>query len=178
MHFTCHSLFLDSIRYRAIGVLHRVFMPANSSLRLCFPHPFRKDRPCDVARQPWDRDGVSDFADRHSYSRHPPRGHGHQRPTGLGQGRDRRPRWRRYLDHWIFVVARHLAGHTQLSTGATWHTFVWPAYEELSAPTRHFLGWLALDSSVVAMGLLSVLGYVASGRIRDADSSPCNKPRP
>lgn len=53
---------------------------------------------------------------------------------------------------------------TQVSTGASWHTFVWQSSEELFAPTRHFLIWVA-GFGLAAIGLLGALGYVAAVRI-------------
>lgn len=46
----------------------------------------------------------------------------------------------------------------------SWHTFVWQASEELFAPIRHFLTWMAVFS-LVAVGLMTSLGYLAANRI-------------
>jgi signal transduction histidine kinase len=46
----------------------------------------------------------------------------------------------------------------------SWHTFVWQASDELFAPIRHFLTWVAVFS-LVAVGLMTSLGYLAANRI-------------
>ncbi len=49
-------------------------------------------------------------------------------------------------------------------TKGSWHTFVWQASDELFAPIRHFLTWMAVFS-LVAVGLMTSLGYLAANRI-------------
>ena len=49
-------------------------------------------------------------------------------------------------------------------TKGSWHTFVWQASDELFAPIRHFLTWMALFS-LLAVGLMTTLGYLAAHRI-------------
>ncbi len=49
-------------------------------------------------------------------------------------------------------------------TKGSWHTFVWQASDELFAPIRHFLTWMAIFS-LVAVGLMTSLGYLAANRI-------------
>ncbi len=46
----------------------------------------------------------------------------------------------------------------------SWHTFVWQASDELFAPIRHFLTWMAVFS-LIAVGLMTSLGYLAANRI-------------
>jgi signal transduction histidine kinase len=46
----------------------------------------------------------------------------------------------------------------------SWHTFVWQASDELFAPIHHFLTWMAVFS-LVAVGLMTSLGYLAAHRI-------------
>lgn len=46
----------------------------------------------------------------------------------------------------------------------SWHSFVWQASDELFAPIRHFLTWMALFS-LVSVGLMAALGYLAANRI-------------
>ncbi len=46
----------------------------------------------------------------------------------------------------------------------SWHSFVWQASDELFAPIRHFLTWMAL-CSLLAVGLMTALGYLAAHRI-------------
>src|SRR5262249_49248384 len=53
--------------------------------------------------------------------------------------------------------------NSELGKGS-WHTFVWQASDELFAPIRHFLIWMAVFS-LVAVGLMTSLGYLAAKRI-------------
>ena len=46
----------------------------------------------------------------------------------------------------------------------SWHTFVWQASDELFAPIHHFLTWMAVFS-LVSVGLMASLGYLAANRI-------------
>ena len=55
------------------------------------------------------------------------------------------------------------ATNSELGKGS-WHTFVWQASDELFAPIRHFLIWMAVFS-LVAVGLMTSLGYLAAKRI-------------
>ncbi|HET8759562.1 MAG TPA: cache domain-containing protein, partial [Nitrospiria bacterium] len=53
---------------------------------------------------------------------------------------------------------------TLASTGTSWHTFAWQSTDELFAPTRRLLAWVA-GIGLAAIGLLGTLGYVAAIRI-------------
>ncbi|HYM87913.1 MAG TPA: HAMP domain-containing protein, partial [Nitrospiraceae bacterium] len=55
------------------------------------------------------------------------------------------------------------ATNSNLDKGS-WHTFVWQASDELFAPIRHFLTWMAVFS-LIAVGLMTSLGYLAANRI-------------
>src|SRR6266850_189025 len=55
------------------------------------------------------------------------------------------------------------ATDSDLDNGS-WHTFVWQASDELFAPIRHFLTWMAVFS-LIAVGLMTSLGYLAANRI-------------
>lgn len=55
------------------------------------------------------------------------------------------------------------ATNGDLSKGS-WHSFVWQASDELFAPIRHFLTWMAFFS-LVSVGLMAALGYLAANRI-------------
>jgi len=46
----------------------------------------------------------------------------------------------------------------------SWHTFVWQSSVELFAPIHHFLTWMAVFS-LIAVGLMTTLGYLAANRI-------------
>lgn len=154
---------MDRIRYRAIGVLHRVFDAREYLAPSLFPirfgntgHVMLLDSHGTVMACPILPTGtrLSDThlvglvtTPQHGWVKAESDGHGGQGVSIIG-----------------FSALPGTSRVTRVSTGSTWHSFVWQAAEELSAPTHHFLGWLA-GFSVVAMGLLSVLGYVASGRI-------------
>ncbi len=55
------------------------------------------------------------------------------------------------------------ATNSDLGNGS-WHTFVWQSSDELFAPIRHFLTWMAIFS-LIAVGLMTSLGYLAANRI-------------
>ena len=154
---------MDRIRYRAIGVLHRIFDAREYLAPSLFPIRFGKtghvmllDSQGTVMACPILPTG-SRLADANliglvtgplpGWVKANSDGHGGQGLAVIG-----------------FSSLPGTSHVTRASTGSTWHTFVWQASEELSAPTHHFLGWLA-GFSVVAMGLLGILGYVTSGRI-------------
>jgi len=154
---------MDRIRYRAIGVLHRVFDAREYLAPSLFPIRFGKtghvmllDSQGTVMACPILPTG-SRLADTNlirlvtapqaGWVKANSDGHGGQGLSVIG-----------------FSALPGTSHLTRASTGASWHTFVWQAAEELSAPTHHFLGWLA-GFGLVAMGLLGILGYVASGRI-------------
>lgn len=53
---------------------------------------------------------------------------------------------------------------TRASTGLLWHSFAWQASDEIFAPTRSLLVWIA-SAGLLAMGLLGSIGYYAAHRI-------------
>lgn len=53
---------------------------------------------------------------------------------------------------------------TKASTGVLWHSFAWQASDEIFAPTRSLLLWIA-SAGFLAMGLLGSIGYYAAHRI-------------
>lgn len=55
------------------------------------------------------------------------------------------------------------ATNGDLSKGS-WHSFVWQASDELFAPIHHLLTWMAVFS-LVSIGLMASLGYLAANRI-------------
>lgn len=55
------------------------------------------------------------------------------------------------------------ATNGSLELGA-WHTFVWQSSDELFAPIRHLMLWMVI-LALVALGLLATLGYLAASRI-------------
>jgi len=154
---------MDRIRYRAIGVLHRVFDAREYLAPALFPIRFGKtghvmllDSQGIVMACPILPTGIrlSDplliplvTGGNPGWVKAGSDGHGGNATSIIG-----------------FAPLPGTSRLTRLSTEATWHTFVWQASEELSAPTHHFLVWL-VGFGAVAMGLLGILGYVASGRI-------------
>ncbi len=154
---------MDNIRYRAVGVLHRVFDAKEYLGPSLFPIRFGKTGHvmlidsngivmlCPIlptgVRLP-DADLVGLVTPLQSaWVKAPTDGHGGQSTSIIG-----------------FSPLPGTSRLTRLSTGTTWHTFVWEASEELFAPTRHFFGWVA-GFGLVALALLGALGYVASVRI-------------
>lgn len=154
---------MDRIRYRAIGVLHRVFDAREFLAPSLFPIRFGKTGHVMLL----DSQGTVMACPI--------------LPTGIRISDTRlvekvvnlQPGWVKAESDGHGGVGISIIGFsslpgtsrlTRLSTGQSWHTFVWQASDELSAPTHHFLGWLA-GFSVVAIGLLGILGYVESGRI-------------
>jgi signal transduction histidine kinase len=154
---------MDRIRYRAIGVLHRVFDAREYLAPALFPIRFGKtghvmllDSQGIVMACPILPTGIqlSDpsliplvTGGHAGWLKAGSDGHGGNATSIIG-----------------YAPLPGTSRLTKLSTETTWHTFVWQASEELSAPTHHFLVWL-VGFGAVAMGLLGVLGYVASGRI-------------
>jgi signal transduction histidine kinase len=53
---------------------------------------------------------------------------------------------------------------TQISTGQTWHMFVWQSSEEVFAPIEHFFKWTAAFG-LLGVAMLVALGYIAANRI-------------
>ncbi|MBD0306064.1 MAG: HAMP domain-containing protein [Nitrospiraceae bacterium] len=154
---------MDSIRYRAIGVLHRVFDAKEYLGPSLFPIRFGKtghvmliDSNGIVMLCPILPTGVKLADDdliglvtplQAGWVKAPTDGHGGRSTSIIG--------------HSPLPGTSRL---TRQSTGATWHTFVWEASEELFAPTRHFFAWVA-GFGLVALALLAALGYGASVHI-------------
>ena len=154
---------MDSIRYRAIGVLHRVFDAKEYLGTSLFPIRFGKtghvmliDSNGIVMLCPIlptggrlaDNDLIGLVTPLHvGWVKAPTDGHGGRSTSIIG-----------------YSPLPGTSRLTRQSTGATWHTFVWEASEELFAPTRHFFAWVA-GFGLVALALLAALGYAASVRI-------------
>ncbi|HJU05911.1 MAG TPA: ATP-binding protein [Nitrospiraceae bacterium] len=154
---------MDSIRYRAIGVLHRVFDAKEYLGPSLFPIRFGKTGhvmlidshgivmlcpilPTGVRLADTDLIGLVTPV-QSGWVKASTDGHGGQSTSIIG-----------------FSPLPGTSRLTRQSTGSTWHTFVWEASEELFAPTRHFFGWVA-GFGLLALALLATLGYVASVRI-------------
>ena len=154
---------MDSIRYRAVGVLHRVFDAKEYLGPSLFPIRFGKTGHimlidshgtvmlCPIlptgVRLP-DKDLVGSVTPAQTgWVKAPTDGHGGQSTSIIG-----------------YSMLPGTSRLTRQSTDTTWHTFVWEASDELFAPTRHFFAWVA-GFGLLALALLATLGYVASVRI-------------
>lgn len=155
---------MDRIRYEAVGVLHRVidakefFSPSIAPIRFGKTgHVMLIDHRGIVVTCPILPTGVP-LSDARliplvtplqpGWVSAPSDGHGGTSSSIIG---------------FAPVLETSRATNGDLSTGS-WHTFVWQASDELFAPIRHLLAWMALFS-LVSVGLMASLGYVAANRI-------------
>ncbi|MGH7255752.1 MAG: cache domain-containing protein, partial [Nitrospirales bacterium] len=161
--FTLSLPILDSIRYEAVGVLHRVYDAAEFFAPLVHPIRFGKtghvmiiDSAGRVLSCPILPTGTTlSDADlipmvtkpQPGWVRAPSDGHGHTGTSIIG-----------------FASLPATSRITAQATGRRWHTFVWQSSTELFGPVQHLLGWISVFGAV-AVGLLVILGYVAAGRI-------------
>jgi len=155
---------MDRIRYGAIGVLHRVIdakeliSPSISPIRFGKTgHVMLIDHRGIVMSCPILPTGVP-LSDaqliplvtplRPGWVSAPSDGHGGQSTSLIG-----------------FAPVPETSRATNDDRGkGSWHTFVWQASDELFAPIRHLLIWMAIFS-LVAVGLMTSLGYLAAHRI-------------
>ena len=155
---------MDRIRYGAVGVLHRVIdakeliSPSISPIRFGKTgHVMLIDHRGIVMSCPILPTGVQ-LADAQliplvtplqpGWVSAPSDGHGGQSTSIIG-----------------FAPMPETSRATNSDRGKdSWHTFVWQASDELFAPIRHFLTWMAVFS-LVAVGLMTSLGYLAANRI-------------
>ena len=155
---------MDRIRYGAVGVLHRVIdakeliSPSISPIRFGKTgHVMLIDHRGIVMSCPILPTGVR-LSDAQliplvtpfqpGWVSAPSDGHGGQSTSIIG---------------FAPVPETSRATNGDLGKGS-WHTFVWQASDELFAPIRHFLTWMAVFS-LVAVGLMTSLGYLAANRI-------------
>jgi two-component system, NtrC family, sensor kinase len=155
---------MDRIRYEAVGVIHRVIdakeliSPSISPIRFGKTgHVMLIDHRGIVMSCPILPTGVR-ISDAQlipfvtplhpGWVSAPSDGHGGQSTSIIG---------------FAPVPETSRATNGDLDKGS-WHTFVWQASDELFAPIRHFLTWMALFS-LVAVGLMTSLGYLAAHRI-------------
>ena len=155
---------MDRIRYGAIGVIHRVidakdfFSPSIAPIRFGKTgHVMLIDHRGIVISCPILPTGVS-LSDAQliplvtplqpGWVSAPSDGHGGQSRSIIG---------------YAPVPETSRATNGDLSKGS-WHSFVWQASDELFAPIRHLLTWMAVFS-LVSVGLMASLGYLAANRI-------------
>ena len=155
---------MDRIRYEAVGVLHRVIdakeliSPSISPIRFGKTgHVMLIDHRGIVMSCPILPTGVA-LSDAQliplvtplepGWVSAPSDGHGGQSTSIIG---------------FAPMPETSRATYSDLGKGS-WHTFVWQASDELFAPIRHFLTWMALFS-LLAVGLMTSLGYLAANRI-------------
>jgi two-component system, NtrC family, sensor kinase len=155
---------MDRIRYEAVGVLHRVIdakeliSPSISPIRFGKTgHVMLIDHRGIVMSCPILPTGVplSDARliplvtpPQPGWVSAPSDGHGGQSTSLIG---------------FAPVPETSRATNSDMGKGS-WHTFVWQASDELFAPIRHFLTWMAVFS-LIAVGLMTSLGYLAANRI-------------
>lgn len=161
--FTLSVPVMDSIRYEAIGVLHRIldakefFSPSIAPIRFGKTgHVMLIDSRGIVMNCPILPTGVR-LADTAliplvtplspGWVNAPSDGHGGRTSSIIG-----------------FAPLPETSRATNGSSDTAWHTFVWQSSSELFAPIRHLFTWLSVFG-LVAVGLLIMLGSFAAGRI-------------
>jgi signal transduction histidine kinase len=155
---------MDSLRYEAVGVLHRVidakefFSPSTQPIRFGKTgHVMLIDSRGIVMSCPILPTGVS-LSDTSlvplvtplhpGWTNAPSDGHGGSSSSIIG-----------------FAPLPETSRNTNGSLeGGSWHTFVWQSSDELFAPIKHLFTWMTVFGSI-AVGLLATLGYLAATRI-------------
>ncbi|MBI3357870.1 MAG: HAMP domain-containing protein, partial [Nitrospirae bacterium] len=162
--FTISLPVMDSLRYEAVGVLHRVidakefFSPSTHVIRFGKTgHVMLIDSRGIVMSCPILPTGVS-LSDRNliplvtplhtGWVEAPSDGHGGQSTSIIG---------------FAPLPETSRATNGSLENGS-WHTFVWQSSDELFAPIQHLFTWVTVFGTV-AIALLASLGYVAASRI-------------
>ena len=162
--FTLSLPVMDSVRYEAVGVVHRILDAKEFLAPLTHPIRFGKtghvmliDSRGVVMSCPILPTGVR-LADAEliplvtrlqpGWVNAPSDGHG---------GRTR-----------SIIGFAHLPETSRITGGSldagAWHTFVWQSSDELFAPVQHLLTWISVFG-LAAVGLLVSLGYFAATRI-------------
>lgn len=162
--FTISLPIMDSLRYEAVGVLHRVidakefFSPSTEPIRFGKTgHVMLIDSRGIVMSCPILPTGVS-LSDSRLISLVTPLQPGWTRAPSDGHGGDSSS-----------IIGFAPLPETSRATkgsleGGSWHTFVWQSSEELFSPIRHLFTWMTVFG-LIAMGLLATLGYLAATRI-------------
>lgn len=161
--FTVALPIMDSLRYEAIGVLQRIydakefFAPSIDIIRFGKTgHVMLIDSRGVVLSCPILPTGTS-ISDtrliplvtpqRAGWTPAPSDGHGGTESSIIG-----------------FAPLSNTRQITEISTGQTWHMFVWQSSEEVFAPIEHFFKWIAAFG-LLGVTLLVTLGYIAANRI-------------
>lgn len=155
---------MDSLRYEAVGVLHRVidakefFSPSTQPIRFGKTgHVMLIDHRGIVVSCPILPTGVklSDASiiplvtpREPGWTNAPSDGHGGQSSSIIGFSP-------------LPETSRATNGTTEIGS---WHTFVWQSSDELFGPIKHLFTWMTVFGSI-AMVLLATLGYLAATRI-------------
>ncbi len=162
--FTISLPVMDSLRYEAVGVLHRVidakefFSPSTQPIRFGKTgHVMLIDSRGIVMSCPILPTGVS-ISDssliplvtplQPGWTSAPSDGHGGRSSSIIGFSP-------------LPETSRATNGSLE---GGSWHTFVWQSSDELFSPIRHLFTWMTVFG-FIAMGLLATLGYLAATRI-------------
>lgn len=161
--FTLSLPIMDSLRYEAIGVLHRIydskefFAPSIEIIRFGETgHVMLIDSRGVVLDCPILPTGTTISDNRliplvtpmqAGWTPAPSDGHGGTQSSIIG-----------------FAPLTNASRITQTSTGVGWHMFVWQSSDELFGPIQHFFKWTAAFG-LLGVGLLVTLGYLAAHRI-------------
>jgi signal transduction histidine kinase len=162
--FTISLPVMDSLRYGAVGVLHRVidakefFSPSTHAIRFGKTgHVMLIDTNGIVISCPILPTGVP-LSDPALTPLVTPNHPGWVQASSDGHG-----------GHATSVIGFAPLPETSRATNGSidhgsWHTFVWQSSDELLAPIQHLFSWVMMFGAV-AIVLLASLGYVAAGRI-------------
>ena len=161
--FTLSLPIMDSIRYQAIGVLHRIydanefFTPSIDTIRFGKTgHVMLIDSKgivlsCPIlptGTQLSDAELIPLVTPMHNgWTEAPSDGHGGTRTSIIG-----------------FAPLPNTSRITQASNGRGWHMFVWQSSEELFSPIDQLFTWISVFG-LLSIALLVTLGSIASGRI-------------
>lgn len=162
--FTISLPIMDSLRYEAVGVLHRVidakefFSPSTQPIRFGKTgHVMLIDSRGVVMSCPILPTGVT-LSDSSLIPLVTPRQPGWTRAPSDGHGGRSSS----------IIGFAPLPETSRLTNGlyerGSWHTFVWQSSEELFSPIRHLFTWMIVFG-FIAVGLLATLGYLAASRI-------------
>jgi two-component system, NtrC family, sensor kinase len=162
--FTISLPVMDSLRYEAVGVLHRVidakafFSPSTHAIRFGKTgHVMLIDANGIVISCPLLPTGVP-LSDRNLVPLVTPQHPGWVQAASDGHGG-------RDTSVIGFAPLPETGRATHGSAGSgSWHTFVWQSSDELFAPIQHLFIWVTVFGAV-ALVLLASLGYIAAGRI-------------
>ena len=155
---------MDSLRYEAVGVLHRVidakefFSPSTQPIRFGKTgHVMLIDSRGIVISCPILPTGVS-LSDASLIPLVTPSHSGWTSASSDGHGGRSSS----------IIGFAPLPETSRITNGSSdngsWHTFVWQSSDELFAPIKHLFTWMTVFGSI-AVGLLATLGYLAASRI-------------